>query len=57
MLAAYSKAVAAHGADDEIVSSAQRDVDARAGHGSFRPPLRNLRARARAGVSFPDHPV
>src|ERR1700680_5014792 len=26
-------------------------VDALAGHGSFRPPLRNLRARAQAGVS------
>ena len=32
-------------------------VDALAGHGSFRPPLRNLRARAQAGVSFADHPV
>ena len=32
-------------------------VDALAGHASFRSPLRNLRARARAGVSFADHPV
>src|ERR1700674_800642 len=32
-------------------------VDALAGHGSFQPPLSTLRARAQAGVSFPDHPV
>ncbi len=32
-------------------------VDALASHGSFRPPLRNLRARARVGVNSPSIPV